>query len=74
MLAMIGGIVAVTMVGRGARSCVVEPLGMDRRVDYVHREVTGQPDIDGDGEHAEPHADPIPAQPPHFGQSPEETK
>jgi hypothetical protein len=38
---MIGGIVAVTMVGCGVRTCVMMRLGLDGGVNHIDREMMG---------------------------------
>jgi len=65
VLVVAAGMMSVA-VGRGLPVSAVEGRQrVEGREGHVSGKMTGQPGIEGHGEHAEPDADPIPSQLPH---------
>jgi hypothetical protein len=65
MLVVTGGMMRVVWGCRVALTAIERRQRVEGRMGHVFCEVAGQPSIKGDGEHAEPDAEPISPEPPH---------
>lgn len=65
MLVVTRGMVRAMMARRLDLSVTDRREGIERRMRDVAREMAGQPSVEGDSEHAEPHAEAIFSEPLH---------